>query len=171
MTTSQAVDQNLTYVIGRIAGVIGRDGFPTGERAALRRMYPDQPPPLTFYRFAMRYVPGSWQQSAEARKDWMTLVAGIALMSPGAYQPSRSLGTALGDAGYAEARLERLLSSEQDVRRVLLLRAARFLAARTSPFNWVDAAQLLLTRAPERREAVHRRIAADFYRATEAKSS
>jgi len=159
----------LPGIVGRIAQALGSAHFPTGERAALRRMVPAQAPPLAFYRFALRYLPEGWDASPGLQKDWITIVAGMALMSPGAHRPDRRLGTALAEAGYSEARLERLLAAEGDIRRTLLLRAARFLAAKGSPCNWVDAAQLLLTRDPDRREHVHRRIASDFYQSLKTK--
>ena len=86
-------------------------------------------------------------------------------MAPHAHRPDQPFGQVLGEAGYSEARLERLLASSGNTRRLLLLRAARFLAARTLPCNWCDGARLLLTRDPEKREAVHRGIAKDFYSA------
>ncbi len=156
-------DHGLPSTIGRIAQVIDSDRLPTGERAALRRMVPTQAPPLTFYRFALRHLDAGWDADAELRKDWITIVAGLALMSPNAHRPDRRLGTALAEAGYSEARLERLLAADGDTRRTLLLRAARFLAAKGSACNWVDAAQLLLTRAPDKREQIQRRIAKDYY--------
>lgn len=153
----------LAKTIGHIAGMLGHEQFPTGERAALRRMTPGQSLPLAFYRFALQHLPPSWEASADSRRDWATLVAGIALMSPGAHRPERPLGKALAGEKYAESRLERLLSARGDVRRILLLRAVRFLAAKHAPFNWLDAARLLLVRDPEKREAVHRQIARDYY--------
>lgn len=157
-------DQGLPGIISRIAQVIGGDRFPTGERAALRRMAPGQPPPLAFYRFALRYLPTGWDYGQSLQKDWVTLVAGIALMSPGAHRADRSLGTALAEVGYSQARLERLLAADGDTRRILVLRAARFLAVKGTACSWVDGAQLLLVRDPEKRELVNMRIAKDFYR-------
>lgn len=169
MSASQAVapDRSLASDIGRIARVLGDDDFPTGDRAALRRMTPSMPPTLTFYRFALRYLPLGWDDGAEVRKDWMTLVAGIALMSPGAHNPERGLGKVLAETGYSEGRLERLLSSEGDVRRTLLLRAARFLAAKSAAFNWVQGARFLLTRNAEALENLHTIIARDYYTSLE----
>lgn len=163
MTPTQAPEASLWHEIGHVAGVLGNASFPPGDRAALRRMASDQRPPLGFYRFAASHLPGGWDRDADAIRDWVTIVAGIAVMSPDAHQPSRGLGAALAEAGYAESRLERLLGSEDDVRRTLLLRAARFLAAKSLRGNWVDGAQLLLARDPEAREAIHRRVARDFY--------
>lgn len=157
--------QQLGSVISTIAGVIGSDIFPTGERAALRRMTPKQPPPLTFYRFALSHLPAGWDRNKDSQKDWITLVAGIALMSPNAHDPKCNLGKALAETNYSEARLERLLSDSSvgDVRRILLLRVARFLAAKSSPFNWVQGARMLLTRDKEKLMAVRERIAKDYY--------
>lgn len=172
MSVSAAPNSNLSSIIGRIAGVLGSDGYPTGERAVLRRMSLGGALPLPFIRFALQYLPSNWDRSAGAIKDWVTIVAGIALMSPRAHRPDLSLGTALGEKGYSEARFERLLSATGDTRRTLLLRAARFLAARSSACNWVDCALLLqLPDGSDRRETLHRRIAADYYRVATEKSS
>jgi len=153
--------------IGQIAAALSSDRFPTGERAVLRRMNPGQLPPLAFYRFALRHLPEGWDREADTRESWGTLVAGVALMSPNAHRPDRGLGRALAEAGYAAARLERLLAAEGDTRRSLLLRAARFLAAKSTSCNWVDAAQLLFTRDPDKRESLQRRVAWDFYRSAD----
>lgn len=154
-------DQNLASSIARIAGLMSSNQFPTGERASLRRMAPGQIPPLGFYRFAMRYLPEGWERNLD---EWTVLVAGMAIMAPNAHDPRRGFGTALAISGYSEARLERLLSAEGETRRTLVLRAARFLAAKGVAFNWVDAAAFLLTRHDELREQIHRRIARDYYR-------
>lgn len=160
MNTSQAPEPSLASQVAHIAGVLGSHGFPTGERASLRRLSPGHPS-VAFYRFALRHLPGDWELHLH---DWITLVAGMALMSPTAHRPDRGLGKALADAGYSEARLERLLAAEGSTRRALLLRTVRFLGAKATPFNWSDAAQLLLVQDEDKRERLHRRIARDFYR-------
>lgn len=163
MTKLPAPDDRLADTIGHIVKVISSDRFPTGDRAALRRMTPGQPLPLVFYRFALQHLPEGWDRDQDRLLDWVTIVAGIALMSPNAHRIDLPLGKALAEARYSEVRLERLLASEGSIRRILLLRAARFLAAKGSPCNWVDTAQLLLTRDPQKREQVHKRIAKEFY--------
>lgn len=150
----------LPVLIGRAAGILSSDGFPTGDRARLRRMAPNQPPPLAFTRFALSHLAPGWEHQAD---DWAVLLAGLAIMAPHAHRPDRGLGRALAEAGYSETRLERLLNADGDTQRTLLLRAARFLAARTSPFNWTDAARLLLSREEGLREQIRRRIAHDFF--------
>jgi CRISPR system Cascade subunit CasB len=163
MSVSQTAELSLNKHIGHIAAVISNKRFPTGERAALRRMSPGQPPPLVFYHFAFNYLPENWEHNMT---DWMTLVAGIALMSPNAHQANRGVGIALAKAGFSEARLERLLMSEGNTRRLLLLRAARFLNAKISPCNWTEFARLLFVKNEESRDILHRHIARDFYQHT-----
>lgn len=100
MSTVPAAEP-LEAVIGRMAAVISSSTFPTGDRAALRRMVPAQPIPLTFYRFALNYCPSNWQYQ---RDDWLAITAGIALMSPAAHDPRVGLeqpwlGTAIQKPG------------------------------------------------------------------------
>ena len=96
VTAAQAPEETLEQQIGRIAGIISSERFPTEERATLRRMNPDRPLPLSFYRFAFSYLPTGWEYAVD---DWTTLVAGIALMSPGAHKAQVGFGRALGRRG------------------------------------------------------------------------
>lgn len=153
---------DLGGVVARIAGTISDDRFPTGDRASLRRMHPDQPPPMKFCGFAVRHLPEGWEGRL---KDWMTLVAGIALMAPNAHRSKTGLGKALANAKFSELRLERLLAARGDLKRILLLGTSRFLAAKGEPFNWKEGAQLLMTEDPQKREWINFRIARDFYSA------
>lgn len=163
MNAAHMDDIKLSQVIGHIAGILSHDGFPAGERAQLRRMNLDHAPPLAFYRFALRHLPPNWDQGDAVRRNWMTLVAGIALMSPKAHRLERRLGLALAEARFSESRLERLLAATGDTRRVLVLRAARFLAAKNDSCNWVEMAQLVLTQSADGIETINRRVAKDFY--------
>jgi CRISPR system Cascade subunit CasB len=156
----QAPEETLEQQVGKIAGIISSERLSTGERAALRRMIPGHPLPLSFYRFAFSYLPTGWEYAID---DWTTLVAGIALMTPNAYSPQVGFGKALAEAGYSEFRLERLLAAGYEVRRTLFLRAIRFLAAKSKPFNWAQGARFLLTRSEDNQEAMNLRIARDFY--------
>src|SRR5690606_26409623 len=74
---------SLSTHIGRIAAALSSKEFPTGERAALRRMNPGHSPPLTFYRFALRYLPEGWERNMSS---WSAIVAGVALMAPSAHR-------------------------------------------------------------------------------------
>lgn len=151
---------DLASVIGRVSAVMSGEGFSTGDRAALRRMQPGQHPPLVFYRFAMRYLPDNWEKK---QADWMAIVAGMALMSPQPHDPKQGLGRVLAEERFSEARLERLLASEGDVRRVLLLRAARLMAAKNRSVDWLQTALFLLIEDKSKLESLHRSVAKDFY--------
>jgi CRISPR system Cascade subunit CasB len=160
MAETQAAEApTLAQAIRHIARVLASADFPTGERAQLRRLDPAGPPGLAFYRFAFRHLPEGWERRPAA---WMALVAGIALMGETAHRPDRPAGQALAEAGYAEARLERLLAAEGETLRTLLVRAARFLAAKGAGCNWTDFAYLLdIGGDPERARLT---IARAYYR-------
>jgi CRISPR system Cascade subunit CasB len=151
---------SLGSIIGHLAGVIASENFPTGERAALKRLTPRLPPPLTFYRFAFRHLPEGWEAQ---QAEWMAVITGLALMCPGPHRPDRPTGRALAEAGYSEARLERLLAAEGEDLHTLTLRAARFLAAKAESVNWVDLARLLLTKDKGKLEKVRFKFARDYY--------
>ncbi|MCB1776421.1 MAG: type I-E CRISPR-associated protein Cse2/CasB [Candidatus Competibacteraceae bacterium] len=152
---------SLARLIGRIAALIGNENFPTRERAALKRLAPDRPPSLVFYRFCFQHLPEGWQCQIGA---WQVLLAGLALMGTSAHRPDRSVGQVLAEHRYSEARLERLLAAQDEVLYTLTLRVARFLAAKGESVNWLDLARLLLTQDREKREAVRLQIAGDYYR-------
>ena len=152
---------SLARLIGRVAAIVGSEDFPTGERAALKRLAPDRPPSLAFYRFCFEYLPEGWQRQMGA---WQALLAGLALMGTQPHRPDRPVGQALAEHHYSEARLERLLAAQDDVLYTLTLRVARFLAARGESVNWLDLAQLLLAQDREKREVVRLKIAGDYYR-------
>lgn len=152
---------SLATTVSTIAAVISSEHFPTGDRAALRRLSPGQPTSLAFCRFAFRHLPESW----ESRQDsWVVIVAGIALMCPNPHQPGRPAGRALAECDYSEKRLERLLAADEGTLHTLTLRAARFLAAKRETCNWVDFANLLLVQDLGKRESARLQIARDFYR-------
>lgn len=167
MTTATAPDperSGLWQTIAKIAGILSGENFPGGDRAALKRMAPDQAPPLAFYRFAFRELPDGWERQLTA---WQTLTAGIALMcvSQRPHDASQPLGRLLAEHKYSEARLERLLAAEGETLHTLLLRAARFLAAKKESVDWTDCARLVLITANEaQHEKIRREIAGDYYR-------
>ena len=159
--STETSTDSLPSIIGRISGVIANEHFPNGDRAALKRMDLNKEPPLSFYRFAFRHLPQNWQGQ---RKAWQAILSGMALMSPQIHQPNRPPGRVLAEESYSEARLERLLSAEDETQRTLILRTVRFLAAKKQAVDWLDIARLLLTREAEREEAIHMKIATDYYR-------
>jgi CRISPR system Cascade subunit CasB len=157
---------SLASIIARISGLIASEHFPNSDRAALKRMDPKKEPPLSFYRFAFRRLPQGWQTQGKA---WQAILNGMALMSPHIHRPDQPLGKVLANSGYSEPRLERLLGSEDETQRILMLRAVRFLAAKKQPVNWVDLARLLLTVETGMREELNMSIARHYYQNLESK--
>ncbi len=161
--TATAPDSTLGSRIGKLAGVIGASRYPSGDRASLKRWAPGQLIPLAFYRLWLRHMDGDLPEESQT-EAWMTLAWGLAVCGEASHDPKRPLGQALAESGFAEGRLERLLSAPDDVRIELFMSAVRFLAAKGERFDWRDAAQFVLTRDPDKREAIHRRIAAAYFR-------
>lgn len=161
---AEVADRSLPQHIGRLAAVLGAAHFPGGDRAALKRMAPGVSPPLAFYRLWLRHldetVPVPDQTPA-----WAVIVAGLSSSPPQAHRPGRGFGQALAECGWHEARLERLLAADDDGQLAKLVAdALRFLASRGDSFDWTHVARLLLARTGDARDAIHRRIATDFYR-------
>jgi CRISPR system Cascade subunit CasB len=156
-----AAGDGLGSVIARLAAVVGSERFHSAESAALKRWSPGQPPPLAFYRLWLRSV-GSELPAPAQTQAWMLVTWGLALGV--AHQRGRPLGRVLAESRYAEARLERLLAAPADVLPELFASLMRFLAAKGEAIDWLDAARLLLTQDADKREAVHRRIASDYFR-------
>jgi len=163
MNTSPRGEPPLSHTIGHIAGVLSHAQFPTGDRALLRRMRPGQTPPLVFYRFALTHLPLGWDQGDASRRDWTVLVAGMAIMAPDIHRFDVRLGTVLALTGFSESRLDRLFTSCGDTKRLLILHLSQFLRFHHATANWLEIAQLLLTRDPERSEAIRRQTAQAFY--------
>jgi CRISPR system Cascade subunit CasB len=147
-----------------MAAVLAAEHYPGGDRAALKRHAPGQPPPLAFHRLWLRYLNTELPHEA-ATPGWALLAWGLANCGPASHRPGRPLGQCLAESGYAESRLERLLAaSDDDMRLALAASLVRFVAAKGDAFDWAQLAQLLLTRDDEARERLHRRIATDYYR-------
>lgn len=152
--------------VPELAAVLKGEHFPTGERAALKRMALDGPAPLAFHRFMLRHVDPPWQTEAWI-PQWRTLICSLAIQRDGGFDPSKPLGQALAEAGFSEQRLERLLAATGETLRSLSIRAARQVAAKGVAADWRQLTELLFSRNPEIREAVNRRIARDYYRTLE----
>lgn len=150
--------------VATIAAVLSSKSFPSGDRAALKRMNLNRFPPLCFYQFATRHLPNCWSDSLNL---WQCLVQGMAWMStiPNFHRPdsAHSFGLVLAVQRYSEARLERLLAADDDIRPVLVLSATRFLTAKYTPVNWNDIAILLFTCDDRERERFNMNIATHYF--------
>jgi CRISPR system Cascade subunit CasB len=160
---TQVQADSLATQVARLVGVIGSLHYPSGDRAALRRWAPGQPAPLAFYRLWLRHLDSELPPTMQL-DAWVALTWAIATLGADAHAPKRPLGQALAESQFAEGRLERLLSAPDDVRLELFMSAVRFLAAKGERFDLTEAASFLLTHDPAKREALHRRIAAAYYR-------
>lgn len=160
---SEERSSNLSSKIARLAAVIGAQHYPAGDRAALRRWAPGQPVPLAFYRLWLRYADDDLPPESQT-EAWMLITWAIANLGAGAHAPNRSWGKALAEAGFAEGRLERMLSAPEGVRADLFMQAVRFLAAKGERFDLAEAARYLLTQDEAKREQLIRHIAQAFYR-------
>lgn len=161
---SAASGEDFATKINRLARLLAGEHYPPGDRAALKRYAPGQTAPLAFYRLWLRHLDSDLPSGSQT-SSWATLTWGLAISGTGAHRPGRSLGQALAESGYAEARLERFLGTRDELSRLRLFSSlARFLAAKGEAFDWLDAARLLLTRDTDKREAVHRQIATAYYR-------
>lgn len=154
---------SLAADIARLAGVMAAEHYPNGERAALRRWAPGQPVPLALYRLWLRHLGRDLPPESQT-EAWMAIAWGLATAGPDSHDPQRPWGQALAESGYAEGRLDRLLSAPEELRLDLYTSAVRFLAAKGERFDWQDAALFLLTTDPAKREGLHRRIASRYYR-------
>jgi CRISPR system Cascade subunit CasB len=156
------VDSIATPVV-RLASVIGSLHYPNGDRAALRRWAPGQPLPIAFYRLWLRHLDAELPPPAQL-EGWMALTWAVATLGANAHVPKRPLGQALAESQFSDARIERLLSTPDDVRLDLFIGAIRFLAAKGERFDLTGAARFVLTHDADKRERLQRQIAADFYR-------
>ena len=162
-TTDPNISEGLGARVARLAHLLASERFSGADRAALKRYAPGQAPSLAFYRTWLRHL-GEELPREEETRAWALMAWGLALMGAHAHRRDRPLGTALAESGYSEARLERLLAADAEARLDLFAALVRFLASKGEGFDWLDAARLLLTRDPDRRESAYRRIAAHYYR-------
>jgi len=152
--TSVAAAPSRQKIIASIATQLGADHYPTGERAALKRMDPDDPSPGA-YAAAVRLLLNAGAD-AEVKNDarlkrWVRLLHGMALMSgpghaPYGWRDEHAAGRVMFESGYSEDRLRRLLEARGKTFDDLLSRMARFLAAKRGVIDWGDLAPLVLDR-------------------------
>lgn len=140
--------------------------FHPGDRAALRRLDPLAPAGTAFTRAAM-----IWEGDDQDLRGFdvvrvAALAQAIALLGDDA----RNLGALLAEAGFSDARLERLLRADAQALPDLAVSAARFLAAKGLGVHAEDLADLLF--APDDRQAeVRLNIARSYFRKTHQKEA
>ena len=145
-------------VVQRIAERFANPDFSRGNLAELRRMNPDDPAALIFWRLMAEY---NLPDTAVSVPQWALIMHGIALMTPTA-NANIPVGRAMFLVGfYSESRLNRLLASQGPMFRDLLGRLFRILASAKQPLDWGEMANLILDDSDNARL----KIASEYYRA------
>ena len=160
--TVKSQANSLTDKLDKLARAIASPGFSAAGRAALKRYIAGQSVPLEFYKLWLTKV----ERDLPSEQDtpvWALLAWGLAIYGAGATSRDCSLGRVLAESRYSEARLERLLAADENIRTTLFASTIRFLSRDKSAFDWLDAARLLFARKSEARERIRRKIAADYY--------
>lgn len=156
----------LALTVELLASALASGEVGAGDTAILKRMEIHQRPSVAFMRIAYRYLPEQWENQT---LQWMAITAGMAWMNPHSHNKGSRVGQVLAEHGYSEIRLERLLSADQAVLPMMLMRAAYFLSARQSPVDWTEFASLLLVEEQDECERIRLAIARDFYRPRSAR--
>ena len=159
----------LGSVVGRIAAFLEHGGavLTSGDTAALRRMDPRKPV-APFFKIIGVALEEQLPAEPFAREDyetrWSAIVIGLSHLGD-LYRPGMRLGRTLAEAGFSDLRFSRLLRA--DTERLLddLPMVARFLAAKSVPVDWTDAARLILSSDRSDEEKVRRNLARDYYSA------
>lgn len=152
--------------VAKAAAMLGSEGFPRGDLAAIRRLDPDHPSAPAFWRLLVRTVPEERRRGADNERRWALILHGMALMAPHHHEAT-PVGRALFLAGYSEARLGRLLDGRGAQFRALVPRLCRQLAHKAQPLDWRELGRLILAegRDEDRAEAIRLGIARAYYSA------
>lgn len=160
----------------RIANHIASEGFSRGDLAALRRMDPESPDAVAFWRLTARH---DVLRGTESERRWGLILHGIALMTKtagdnaigrSAHVRGMPVGRALFNGGdssrttayYSESRFNRLLTARGPMLRALLARMFRMMSASDQGFDWYQMSQFILSEG-DRAERIRRTIARDYY--------
>lgn len=159
---------SVTNTYGALATHIQRRAS-NGERAALARLQPESLQPhelaaLSRALLAAGLSPESWRPETWPR--WALIAHGIALAG---HDGSRALGVQLADAGVAESRVTKLLTSRGDAFRQLLPRLLRLMASKSVSPNWKELGPLVLKQESSERgdveaaESLRLKIAGPYF--------
>jgi len=145
-----------------LAELIPSERLPTGERAALRRLAPDDYAGPAFWRLMVERVPEELRQTLAAESHWAMLLHGLAVVHQ-RHQRGESLGRVLAEANWSEARMEQILRARDAQFWPTLRRMWAVLAVHAHPLDWVDAADFVLADTEPAAERCRHRIARDYY--------
>jgi CRISPR system Cascade subunit CasB len=152
-------------VVQKLCGALSSDGFPPGDLAQLRRLDPDDPANFTFWRVMTLYAPHELARPGDDHeRRWKLVLWALATLN-GLHDPHKPLGGALGEAGFSELRLSRLLRAEDDTLAPEIRSATRYLASKGKPSDLLDFARLVLSPEGPQADKVRRRVAATYFSA------
>lgn len=144
--------------------------FSKADLAELRRLNPDAPANIAFWRVFHREIHAEGAPSSPlSEQNWMVLLSGMAHHA--LHDPKTPVGQALQKAGYSEQRLVRLLEAREEPLQDQIRQAARYLSAKAQPINWGELAALLFFPDPKLRHRVARDYFQQEYSAQKEKKS
>lgn len=163
---AQAAAPSAGSTVAKAAAMLGSEGFPRGDLAAIRRLDPDHPSAPAFWRLLVRAVPEERRRGRDNERRWALIIHGMALMVPHHHEAT-PVGRALFMAGYSEARLGRLLDARGAQFGALVPRLCRQMAHKAQPFDWRELGRLILAaeRDEARAEDIRLAIARAYYSA------
>lgn len=159
---------------GALAAYVKRAG--PAERAALARLSPDTLRPheiaaLSRALLSAGLQPETWRVDTWPR--WALIAHGMALAG---HDGNGRLGRQLAEAGVAESRVTKLLTSRGEAFRQLLPRVLRLLASKGVRPNWFELGELVLKEDSsshddaDRAEQLRLRIAGPYFSALAARN-
>ncbi len=171
--TGLAAQTKRTSPLAALAAYVQKAGL--GERAALARLVPNalRPHEVAALTRALLYSgmkPETWR--ADTWPRWALVAQGIALAG---HDGGGRLGVQFADAGVAESRVTKLLTSRGEAFRQLLPRVLRLLASKSVRPNWFELGELVLKEDSaldedlERAEQLRLRIASAYFAAQSRK--
>jgi CRISPR type I-E-associated protein CasB/Cse2 len=138
-----------------------------GDHAALRRMNPLDPGRAAVVVYDLMAEADVDLRDTDTLTRWCVLVHALAL-ARGAHDSRTSIGSALTEIRFGEARLAQLLSANFALLSEIIPRLARRLHANQQPMDWFPLMHLLLAvdRHQDRTVEARLRIARSFVAAT-----
>ena len=177
VSTTNAITP-LSKVIASLSWQLDARRIGSGPMAELRRIGDYELPPEFWFRY-LTIVPPEWRKRngvADARHDraWAGLIRAMVEMGSSPHSFDLSIGKALAETGYSEARFVRLLRAEgKAVTRELRVVGAWLGHAGVKKVNWLQPASLFSWGPGMRssRRAARHRLARDYFSAAAKHSS
>ncbi len=166
MDSGLPLEPSASALIARLAGELGRDDFPTGDHAALRRMDPRAPGRSAIALHKLMVKTGVAEQG---QRRWALVIHCLALArgrhKNGREAPRFRAGAVLQQINVSEQRLNQLLAADEEVLFDLLPALARRLDSNGAAIDWTELALLILQTASDKADNVRLAIAGAYARA------